>query len=404
MADASPVKWHLAHTTWFFETFVLEHHAARHEPFHPSFRYLFNSYYNALGEQYARPRRGLLTRPGLEEILRYRAHVDERMRALLGGKALPAEALATVELGLNHEQQHQELIVTDVLHLFSLNPLFPIYRKEQPEENARPESLQFIRFEAGDVEIGTTAQASHSTMNCRATASMSPLLNLRTARSATPSTSLSSRAAAIAGRNSGCQKAGRSRRRRAGRSRSTGARTTTAGRSSRATACSRSTPRTRSATSAISRPTPTRTGRVHACRRSSNGKSPRRRSSTAKSGNGPPAPTRPTPASARRRARSASTTASSCPTSTCCAAARRRHPADTCGAATGISFLLRRAGSSAAFGWPGTSTRRARAPGAGRQSGPRSTAPPIRRCSPWQATSRRVPSARRHPAKTSKRS
>ena len=154
MADASPVKWHMAHTTWFFETFVLERHAARHEPFHPEFRYLFNSYYNALGEQFSRPQRGLLTRPGLEEIRRYRAHVDARMGDLFAGRALPAEALALIELGLNHEQQHQELILTDLLHLFSLNPLAPAYRKEPSVVETRAESLSYIRMEAGDVEIG----------------------------------------------------------------------------------------------------------------------------------------------------------------------------------------------------------------------------------------------------------
>jgi ergothioneine biosynthesis protein EgtB len=154
MPDASPVKWHMAHTTWFFETFVLEPHAPHHDPFHPAFRYLFNSYYNALGEQFARPQRGMLSRPGLDDVLRYRAHVDERLRELLDGKALPAAALAIIELGLNHEQQHQELIVTDLLHLFSLNPLSPAYREEPTEQKTEPRALQFSRFEAGEVEIG----------------------------------------------------------------------------------------------------------------------------------------------------------------------------------------------------------------------------------------------------------
>src|SRR5205085_682519 len=145
MPDASPLKWHMAHTTWFFETFVLEKHAARHEPFHPRFRYLFNSYYNAVGEQFSRPQRGLLTRPGLEEILRYRAHVDERMGALLDGANLPLPVLELIELGLNHEQQHQELMVTDLLHLFSLNPLLPAIRQPMDQQTAaRP--LKFHRF------------------------------------------------------------------------------------------------------------------------------------------------------------------------------------------------------------------------------------------------------------------
>jgi ergothioneine biosynthesis protein EgtB len=153
MPDASPVKWHMAHTTWFFETFVLEKHAPHHEPFHPQFRYLFNSYYNALGEQFSRSQRGMLSRPGLEDIQRYRAHVDVKVRALLDGKPLPVDALAIVELGLNHEQQHQELIVTDFLHLLSLNPLAPAWKKNAPEPE-KPSSLNFSRFEAGEVEIG----------------------------------------------------------------------------------------------------------------------------------------------------------------------------------------------------------------------------------------------------------
>lgn len=153
MPDASPVKWHLAHTNWFFETFVLECHAQRHEPFHPDFRYLFNSYYNTLGEQFARPQRGMLSRPGLEDIWRYRAHVDERIRALLEGEPLRAEVLETVELGLNHEQQHQELIVTDFLHLLSLNPLMPAWDITVPKEE-KTSRLDFYRIEAGEVEIG----------------------------------------------------------------------------------------------------------------------------------------------------------------------------------------------------------------------------------------------------------
>ena len=154
MPDASPVKWHMAHATWFFETFVLERHSQRHEPFHPAFRYLFNSYYNALGEQFARPQRGMLSRPGLEDIRRYRAHVDARLRALLEGKALPAEALAIIELGLNHEQQHQELILTDLKHLLSLNPLAPVYRGGGLVNNSTARPLTFARFDAGEVEIG----------------------------------------------------------------------------------------------------------------------------------------------------------------------------------------------------------------------------------------------------------
>ena len=129
MPDASPVKWHLAHTTWFFETFVLGR-VAGYRPFHPSFGYLFNSYYNAVGDRIARSSRGLITRPSLEEVHAYRAVVDQAMEALLEspGESVPADALAVIELGLNHEQQHQELILTDIKHALWQNPLRPAYR------------------------------------------------------------------------------------------------------------------------------------------------------------------------------------------------------------------------------------------------------------------------------------
>ena len=127
MDDASPVKWHLAHTTWFFETFVLDHWMRGYRPFHPEFRVLFNSYYQSVGPQHPRPRRGLLTRPTLTEVHDYRAYVDGHMRALIDD-GLPEGAAAVVELGLHHEQQHQELILTDVKHLLAASPLHPIYR------------------------------------------------------------------------------------------------------------------------------------------------------------------------------------------------------------------------------------------------------------------------------------
>ena len=126
MPDASPVKWHLAHTTWFFETFVLKHALRGYRPFHPQFEYLFNSYYNTLGPQWYRPHRGLLTRPTVAEILDYRAHVDAAMGRLLESGSFPEPV---VELGLHHEQQHQELILTDVKYLLSQNPLRPVYRQ-----------------------------------------------------------------------------------------------------------------------------------------------------------------------------------------------------------------------------------------------------------------------------------
>ena len=121
MPDASPAKWHLAHTTWFLETFVLRDHVPGYALFDTRYPYLFNSYYEAEGPRHARPHRGLLTRPSLEDVCVWRAHVDAAVQnALLD---LPASALALIELGIHHEQQHQELLLTDIKHLFAQNPL-----------------------------------------------------------------------------------------------------------------------------------------------------------------------------------------------------------------------------------------------------------------------------------------
>jgi len=127
MPDASPTKWHLAHTAWFFETFLLAPHLTGYRPFDPAFTYLFNSYYEAVGPRHARPNRGLVTRPSLDQVIAYRAHVDEAMAALLAGSDL-AELEPLITLGLNHEQQHQELILMDIKHAFFCNPLEPTYR------------------------------------------------------------------------------------------------------------------------------------------------------------------------------------------------------------------------------------------------------------------------------------
>jgi ergothioneine biosynthesis protein EgtB len=133
MPDASPAKWHLAHTSWFFETFVLERFVPNYASFHPDFRVLFNSYYVGVGPRHPRPERGMLSRPTLDEVLAYRRHVDRRVTQLLA-QAPPGRELANiVELGINHEQQHQELIVTDVKHLLSLNPLFPAYLERRAD-------------------------------------------------------------------------------------------------------------------------------------------------------------------------------------------------------------------------------------------------------------------------------
>jgi ergothioneine biosynthesis protein EgtB len=153
MPDASPTKWHQAHTTWFFETFVLGPNLPGYEPFHPAFGYLFNSYYEAVGARHPRPIRGLLTRPTLQDVCAYRAHVDASMQHLLAGR-IDESTSSLVELGLHHEQQHQELLLMDIKHLFSCNPLRPSYRSRQNEtaNSARP--LAWREFEGGVVEIG----------------------------------------------------------------------------------------------------------------------------------------------------------------------------------------------------------------------------------------------------------
>ena len=154
MADASPAKWHLAHVTWFFETFVLERFEPAFAPFHPRFRVLFNSYYNAVGEQHARPERGLITRPGLAEVLAYRANVDDRMQRVLASPHPGGEIESLVELGLQHEQQHQELLLTDLKHLLSRNPLAPAYRGQWRLQQVADVRADWLLFDGGEAWIG----------------------------------------------------------------------------------------------------------------------------------------------------------------------------------------------------------------------------------------------------------
>ena len=154
MPDASPVKWHLAHTTWFFETFILEQASAGYRLFHPQFRELFNSYYVAVGPRHPRAERGLLSRPGLSEVRDYRRHVDAHMARLLADTALAPAVLDLIELGINHEQQHQELILTDLKHLLSRNPLKPAYAGVVPLAAARLAAPGWIDLPAGIRRIG----------------------------------------------------------------------------------------------------------------------------------------------------------------------------------------------------------------------------------------------------------
>ena len=157
MADVSPTKWHLAHTTWFFETFILRDHAPGYRVFDAQFNYLFNSYYEAVGPRHARADRGLLTRPALDEVHAYRAHVDARMEALLADEAAlrRMDGLAElVELGLTHEQQHQELLLMDIKHVLSCNPLRPAYAERAGKNADRAPPLRWLSFAGGTHEVG----------------------------------------------------------------------------------------------------------------------------------------------------------------------------------------------------------------------------------------------------------
>jgi len=156
MPDVSPAKWHLAHTTWFFETFVLEPELDGYRSPWPAYKSLFNSYYEALGPRHPRPERGHLSRPSLSEILAYREHVDARMKQLL---CEPGRAASLIELGLQHEQQHQELLVMDVKYNFYRNPLRPAYASERLDPCEKSEPLRFRAFDAGLVQAGASGSA-----------------------------------------------------------------------------------------------------------------------------------------------------------------------------------------------------------------------------------------------------
>jgi ergothioneine biosynthesis protein EgtB len=152
MPDASPTKWHLAHTTWFFETFVLRPHVPSYRVFDPAYEYLFNSYYEAVGPRHPRAQRGLITRPDVEEIAAYRRHVSQAMAEFLDKDALTYTSL--VELGLHHEQQHQELILMDAKHLLAANPLRPAYDRGPMPPAASASSVDWRQMAGGLVEIG----------------------------------------------------------------------------------------------------------------------------------------------------------------------------------------------------------------------------------------------------------
>jgi ergothioneine biosynthesis protein EgtB len=156
MPDASPIKWHLAHTTWFFEQFILKPRLPQYASPHPRYEYLFNSYYQGAGPMHLRAERGLITRPTVGQVLEYRRHVEEHLHRLLESDADP-ELADLVELGLNHEQQHQELMLTDLKHAFSRNPLLPAYRELHQASGSTSTPLHFTSCDGGIHEIGLPA-------------------------------------------------------------------------------------------------------------------------------------------------------------------------------------------------------------------------------------------------------
>jgi ergothioneine biosynthesis protein EgtB len=158
MPDVSPTKWHRAHVTWFFETFILGEYASTYEPFDDAYAYIFNSYYEAVGARHPRPERGLLSRPGIEEIARYRSHVDTAMQPLLRDPARPGMP-ELITLGLHHEQQHQELLLMDIKHVLSRNPLHPVYLRGEPTGiSGHPPKAGWLEHDGGPVEIGHDGQ------------------------------------------------------------------------------------------------------------------------------------------------------------------------------------------------------------------------------------------------------
>lgn len=165
MPDCSPTKWHLAHTSWFYEAFIAKPHCPNYRYFNKNYLYLFNSYYESQGERHARPHRGMLTRPPLEDVLNYRRYIDKTITALLQ-EAQPDTLLDILEIGLHHEMQHQELLLTDILHLFSSNPLFPLIfeRRAVSKQTQRVDAQnpQQTAYDGGLIRIGTSAEATSS--------------------------------------------------------------------------------------------------------------------------------------------------------------------------------------------------------------------------------------------------
>ncbi len=160
IVDVSPIKWHLGHTTWFFENFILVPNSEGYQPFHPKYNYLFNSYYVAAGERWVRANRGQLTRPTVKEIFRYREYVEEHMIAFLEKQAITAELSKVVELGVNHEQQHQELFLYDIKRILGDNPLNPVFRTPKPAQSS-DRKTDWIKVDEGTYEVGYEGERFH---------------------------------------------------------------------------------------------------------------------------------------------------------------------------------------------------------------------------------------------------
>ena len=158
--DVSPPKWHLAHTTWFFENFLLVPHERNYKPFHPQYQFLFNSYYVQAGERWKRDERGYLTRPTVKEILEYRKYVDEHMAEFIEHSDSAKQLNEVIELGLQHEQQHQELLLYDLKYILGLNPLFPVYQPAKESKSFEP-STKWHHVLSGNYGIGYTGEGFH---------------------------------------------------------------------------------------------------------------------------------------------------------------------------------------------------------------------------------------------------
>ena len=160
MPDASPGKWHLAHTSWFFETFILEPHSPGYDLFDPAYQHLFNSYYNALGTPFSRPQRGLLSRPRLDQVLAYRHHINGEVERWLTEDEVTTELANLMLLGINHEQQHQELLLTDIKHALSINPLYPAYKESEQSaaEDEGPAALRWLKIPEDNYTLGSDGQ------------------------------------------------------------------------------------------------------------------------------------------------------------------------------------------------------------------------------------------------------